>query len=164
MSYLSYTGPGLNKIQRKVNDAWIRRKLGAKGIFIIISFIVVALIVDTSIVRISAFTGGLISAESSIAIFTGIALIFVVGQYLILGFVKRKINESIKGEQRYLNVIYKVVFIIQYVLIAIFGALILQMVFTSSYNVLFLEVVIWINYVLGICSVRISFATVSLVV
>ena len=35
-------------------------------------------------------------------------------------------------------------------MIAIFGALILQMVFTSSYNVLFLEVVIWINYVLGI--------------
>lgn len=150
MLNLSYSGPGLNKMQRKVNDAWIRRKLGTKGIFIIICFIVIALIVDTSIVRISAFTGGLRSAESSIAIFTGMALIFAVGQYVILGFIRRRNHESIAYHKLWLSVIHKAVSIVLYALIAIFGALILQMVFTSSYNVLFLEVVIWINYVLSI--------------
>jgi hypothetical protein len=137
-------------MQRKVNDAWIRRKLGTKGIFIIICFIVVALIVDTSIVKISAFTGGLRSAESSIAIFTGMALIFAIGQYVILGFIRRRNHESIAYYKLWLSVIHKAVSIILYALIVIFGALILQMVFTLSYNVLFLEVVIWINYILGI--------------
>ena len=94
--HISYSGPGLNKMQRKVYDTWIHRKLGAKGIFIMICFIVVALVVDTSIVKISAFTGGLRSAESSIAIFTGMALIFAVGQYVILGFIRTRNHESIR--------------------------------------------------------------------
>jgi hypothetical protein len=55
--------------------------LGSRGIFILASFIIIAMIVDTSIVKISAFTGGLSSSGGSIvAIFTAMALIFSVGQ------------------------------------------------------------------------------------
>ncbi|OLD41736.1 MAG: hypothetical protein AUI60_00680 [Thaumarchaeota archaeon 13_1_40CM_2_39_4] len=62
-----------------------QRRIGSKGIFILISFIVITLIVDTSIVKISANTGGLSSADSGIAIFAVMGVIFAVGQYLILG-------------------------------------------------------------------------------
>jgi hypothetical protein len=77
-------------------------------------------------------------------------VIFAVGQYLILGFVRRVNENNGSNERLRLSAIGKVVSIIQYALIAIFASLILQMLFTSSYNVLFLEVVIWINYILAI--------------
>jgi hypothetical protein len=128
----------------------LHSKIGSKGIFIIVSFIIVALIVDTSIVKLSAITGGLSSAGSSIGIFAIMTVIFAVGQYLILGFVRSVGEKNSSNEKLRLSAIGKIVSIIQYVLIAIFASLILQMLFASSYNVLFLEVVIWISYILAI--------------
>src|SRR5438874_455955 len=120
------------------------------SIFIIISFIAIALIIDTSIVKISAFTGGLNSTWSSIAIFTGMALIFGIGQYIILGSIRRKKYDTSPNEKLRFSGIHKSVSIILYTTLAIFGALILQMVFTSTYNVVFVAVVVWINYLLAI--------------
>lgn len=124
-------------------------ELGSKSIFVIISFIIIALIIDTSIVKIAAFTGGLSNTQSSIAIFTCMALVFGVGQYVIMGFIRRN-HEGTPYVRLGLSRIHRFVSIILYALIAIFGALILQMVFTASYHVLFIEVVVWINYVLAI--------------
>jgi len=131
----------LNKFQSKI---------GTKGIFITVSFIVIVLIVDTSIVRISAITGGLSSTGPGTAIFILFATTFAVGQYLILGFVRKRNEENRSIERLRLNIIHKSVSIIQYVLIAIFVILILQMLFTSSYDLRFLELVILINYILAI--------------
>ncbi|MDP9288306.1 MAG: hypothetical protein M3P08_08925 [Thermoproteota archaeon] len=125
-------------------------KIGSKGIFVLLCFIIIVLIVDTSIVKISAITGGLSSTGSSIAIFAVLSVIFAVGQYFILGFVKSDNGKNGSNERLRLSTIGKVVSIIQYALIAIFASLILQMLFTSSYNVLFLEFVIWISYILAI--------------
>jgi hypothetical protein len=131
----------LNKFQNKI---------GSKGIFILVSFIIVALIVDTSIFKFSAITGGLSSTDSSIAIFVVMSVIFAVGQYFILGFVRRGTQKNSSNERLRLSTIGKVVSIIQYALIAIFASIILEMLFTSSYNVLFIEIVIWMNYILAI--------------
>jgi hypothetical protein len=139
------------KAQREIGINHIHDMLGSKGIFILVSFIIIVLIVDTSVVKISAFIGGLASPASSFTIFTAMALIFSVGQYLILSFVRTRIHGAgTQHESKLLSGLYKLVVIIQYVLIVILGALILQMVFTSSYNTIFLKVVIWINYVLAI--------------
>jgi hypothetical protein len=78
------------------------------------------------------------------------SIIFAVGQYFIFGFVTRGTGKNSSNEKLRLSVIGKVVSVIQYALIAIFASLILQMLFTSSYNVVFLEIVIWINYILAI--------------
>ena len=143
----------------------MRLTLGSKGIFILVSLIVILLIIDTSVVKISAFIGGLASPTSSVAIFTVMALISSVGQYLILSYIRTRNREaSAQYGSKLLSGLYKLVATIQYALIVILGALILQMVFTSSYNTLFLEVVIWINYVLSYRIIGISFATVSFMV
>jgi hypothetical protein len=137
------------KAQGKVG---INRDHGAptsKTIFILVSFIIVALIVDTSIVKISAFTGGLSSTSSGIAIFTVMALIYSVAQYFILVFVRRNQKSNVYSDI-HLSVLYKCISAIQYVLIVIFAALILQMVFTASYNTLLVELVTWINYIVAI--------------
>ena len=138
------------KAQREIGIDHMHGMLGSKGIFILISFIIVILIVDTSVVKISAFIGGLTSPASSVTVFTTMAIIFSVGQYLILSFVRTRIHAGTQYDNKLLNRLYKLVVIIQYALIVILGALILQMVLTSSYNTIFLEVVIWINYVLAI--------------
>ena len=125
--------------------------LGSKGFFILVSFIIFLLIVDTSIVKISTFVGGLASPNLGVAIFIGMALIFSVGQYLVLYFVRSGNREtSAWYNSKFLNGLHKLVETVQYTLIVILSALILQMVFASSYNTIFLEVVIWINYILAI--------------
>ena len=125
-------------------------KLSNRFVFIVVSLIIIAIIVDTSIIKISGFTRDRPSPSVDIIIFTFMVLVYTVGQYLILGFVKRKINESISGEQRYLNIIYKVVSIIQYVLIAILVSIILQMIITSGYDILLVKLVICISYIISI--------------
>ena len=123
--------------------------LGSKVIFILISFIIILTILDTSIVKVSAFTGGLASSTSSILLFTAMAVTFSVGQYFILSFVRARTQTA-----QYMNARFRrlnqLVVTTQYVLIAILAALIVQMISTSSYYTFFLEVVIWINYVLCI--------------
>ena len=137
------------KERRGVNH--IHGPLGSKGIFILVSLIIVLLIVDTSVVKVSALIGGLSSPTSSAAIFIAMALIFSVAQYLILSYVRTRNREaSTQYDSKLLSGLYKLVTMIQYALIVILGVLILQMVFTSSYNTLFLEIVIWINYILAI--------------
>lgn len=122
--------------------------LGSKSVFILVLLIIVLMVVDTSIVKVSTFSGGLASPASSVTIFTAISLVFSVGQYLILSYVKARYRERrTQYESALLNTIFKLVVIIQYALVAILGSLILQMVFTSRYNTFFLEFVIWINYV-----------------
>jgi hypothetical protein len=135
------------KAQREIGVNHMHGVIGSKGIFILVFFVIIVLIVDTSIIKISAFIG---SPASSVTIFAAMALIFSVGQYLILSFVRTRNREGTQHDSKLLSSLHKLVAIIQYVLIVILGSLILQMVFTSSYNTFFLEVIIWINYTLAI--------------
>jgi hypothetical protein len=77
-------------------------------------------------------------------------LVFAVGQYVILAFVKQGYKDregKIGGLKQYdLDWIDKVATITQYVLIAILVFTILQMLFTSSYHILILKATIFISY------------------
>jgi hypothetical protein len=126
------------------------QKLGSTGIFLIIFFIIIAIIVDTSIVSIATSAGGLRSSVSDIALFTFMVLVFAVGQYIILAFVKQGYKDKerkIGGLKDHgLDRIDKTVTITQYALIAILVSTILQMLFMSSYHVIVLRATIFISY------------------
>ena len=77
------------------------------------------------------------------------AITFSVSQYFILSFVRAR-NQSAQHMSARFRRLNQLVVTTQYVLIAILAALIVQMIFTSSYYTFFLEVVIWMNYVLCI--------------
>jgi hypothetical protein len=125
-------------------------RLGSTGIFIIIIFIIIAIIVDTSIVSIATSAGGLRSSVSDIALFIFMVLVFAVGQYVVLAFVKREYKDKegkIGGLKHHgLHWIDKTVTITQYALIAILVSTILQMSFMSSYHNLVLNATIFISY------------------
>jgi hypothetical protein len=77
-------------------------------------------------------------------------LVFTVGQYVILAFVKQGYKDKegkIRGlKQHDVDWIDKVVSITQYALIAILVFTILQMLFMSSYHILILKATIFISY------------------
>ena len=110
------------------------------------SIMVVASIVDTSIVRLSAFTGGLAPNWNLIA-FSILVLIYSVGQYVILNFIKEKIEIS---KIKPANTIHKIVSIIQWIIISMLVIIVLQMIFTSSYSLLFLKLIALISCGLSI--------------
>jgi hypothetical protein len=103
----------------------------------------------TSIIKISAFTGGLSPQGLYVEIFTVMTVIFGVGQYFILYLTKHKYKENIVSSKLKLNTIDKIVCAIQYLLLAILVSVILQMLLTTSYNIFFTVAVIWITYSLA---------------
>ncbi len=110
------------------------------------SVMVVASIVDTSIVRLSAFTGGL-APNWNLITFSVLVLIYSVGQYVILNFIKEKIEIS---KIKPANTIHKIVSMIQWIMISMLVIIVLQMIFTSSYSLLLLKLIALISCGLSI--------------
>lgn len=126
------------------------QKYSGKQIFIVVSVVIVALLLDTLVIRISDLT---LKSTSSwlIGLFTIIAGISLVGQNLILRFIKHKVNESTFTQKSLsLNSIYKVVVVAHYVLAAILVFVIFQMLIASQYDVVLLSISTTISYVFAI--------------
>src|SRR6266516_2266110 len=118
------------------------RSPSSKSTFVIICLMIIAIIIDTSIPSIALFTGGVGSSNMDVGIFTILVLVYTFGQITILGFIKRK-SESVKSSV--LKITQKFVSIIQLCLIVLLFIIILQMVLTTSYDILFLKAVVWVN-------------------
>jgi hypothetical protein len=125
-------------------------KDSGKRAFIVVSIIFITLLLDTSIIRISDLT--LKSTSSwTIGFFAIIAAISLVGQNLILRFIKQKVDESTAVQKSLrLNSMYKVAVTVHYILAAILLFVILEMLMTSRYDVVLLTTAITISYVFAI--------------
>jgi hypothetical protein len=111
-----------------------------------LSIVIAASIIDTSIIKLSVFTGGM-APLWNIVTFSMLVVIYALGQFIILRFITRKIEISkISSVYSISNVIST----IQYFLIAVLVFIILQMIFTSSYSLILLEIVVWTNCGLSI--------------
>lgn len=126
------------------------QKYSGKQLFIIVSVVTVVLLLDTSIIRISDLT--LKSTSSwTLGLFAIIAGISLVGQNLILRLIKQKVNESVAAQKSLpLNSIHKAAVTVHYVLAALLVFVILQMLITSSYDVVLLSTGVIISYVFAI--------------
>jgi hypothetical protein len=121
-----------------------------KQIFIVVSIVVVAILLDTLIIRISDLTLKSTSSwiVASFAIISGISF---VGQNLILRFIKQNIDKSTALQKSLrLDSIYKMAVTVHYVLAAILVFVILQMLITSRYDVVLLNSALTISYAFAI--------------
>ena len=126
------------------------QKYRGKQIFIVVSIVMVVILLDTTIIRVSDLT---LKSTSSwpVSLFTIIAGISLAGQNLILRFIKQKVDKGPAAQKSlHLNSLYKVAAIVHYVLAAILVFVILQMLITSRYNVVLLIATIIISYVFAI--------------
>lgn len=123
--------------------------IGSKSIFIVMIVIVIAIIVDHSIVGIATSAGGMRSSVQDITLFTIMVLIFAIGQYVILRFVERKYldgaNKSPITKTR-IHWIHRITVFLQYALVAILASVIFQISFLSSYHIYSLILAILISY------------------
>jgi hypothetical protein len=115
---------------------------------VIISIVFCSLITDISLSNISDVVS--LSTSWSFAVFITIAIIYVVGQGLILEFVKQK-TKRIRMKSPQFNKLTTIMTIVQYILAAIIILIILQ-IFVKSY---------YYTYTLSL-SLSISYATASI--
>ena len=124
------------------------QKHGGKLIFIIVSVMVIAVLFDTVIMRISELT---LKSTSSLplSLFAIIAAVSLIGQNLILRFIQQKPDENTAitaYKNLSLNLIYKIAVTVHYVLVALIVFVILQMLITSRFDVMILTAAITISY------------------
>ena len=115
--------------------------------------IVVTVIIDNSIVGTATSAGGMRSSLSNIALFTIMVLVFAVGQYVILRFVKSKFLDRAdetgitKSHGRWID---RITIFLQYALVVILASVVFQIAFISSYHIYSLILAILISYGLSI--------------
>jgi len=100
-------------------------------LFATVCVVIVSILIDTSIVKTSVYSGGLQGCTADILLFTIISLIYAMGQYVI---VKATIlRERIRT--RTMVIVDKSAVILQYILIAILLFTIIQMInFKLQFN------------------------------
>jgi signal transduction histidine kinase len=106
----------------------------SRKFLVIISIVVSLLIIDISLSNISDLIS--VSTTWGFVAFIAIAIVYAVGQYLILDFVKQK-SKSIRLKSPYFNKLSTIITIVQYVLTAIIIFIILQ-IFLNSYYYTFM--------------------------
>jgi signal transduction histidine kinase len=97
--------------------------------FIVISIVVSSLIIDSSLSNISDIIR--VSTNWGFSAFISVAIVYAIGQYLVLEFVKQR-SMGIRTKSPHFNSLSTVVTIVQYVLTAIILFVILQ-IFLNSY-------------------------------
>lgn len=105
--------------------------------------------VDTSLNKISDLFTGQMPLGWRFSVFAVIGAIYLAGQFLVLGFVKRKSQEIGAKEKLHLKLIHKMVIIIQCSLTATLLFVVLEMFTLSFYNVGALIVAMAISYILA---------------
>ncbi|MDQ3840631.1 MAG: hypothetical protein M3297_15350 [Thermoproteota archaeon] len=117
--------------------------------FVIISIIASSLIIDTSLGNISDIVR--VSTSWGFSAFIAIVIVYAVGQYLVLEFVKQRSRE-IRRKSPHFNKLSTIVTIVQYILTAIIVSVILQMFLNSFY---YTSMLIW--------NLSISYAVASII-
>jgi hypothetical protein len=140
--------------------------VGNRTFFLIAVLLITTLIVDTALERISDLLGAQSSDYTSrIILFIAITLvIYTIGQYLLLSFIKRRNDEIVQtltreggttipptksSKNKFLSritLLYKTVLMVQCVLTAVIVSIILSMIFASYYYTSFLIISTAISY------------------
>jgi hypothetical protein len=132
---------------KKMGQANIISNNEGRTVFIVLAISMVVLVVDTSIVKIYRLITTPIFLEWDIATFIVITSVYAIAQFVLLKKVRNKIETT---KQFHLNIVHKIVSLIQYILIGLLAFVILQLILNSAYNVAIVAAAITISYILSI--------------
>jgi hypothetical protein len=90
------------------------------------------------------------SSVSILGVFAAFFLVYAIGQYFILAFIKKKNILNPAARKKGFNVLEFMVIIAQCGMMAVILIIILQMTFTRAYNIFLFDSVIYISYTLSI--------------
>ena len=86
----------------------------------------------------------------NILVFISVAIVYIVGQYFILKYVRKASKDFRSIEKFHFSIIHKITMGIQYALIGVLFVVTLQMITYSYYSIRLLITSIWISYALAI--------------
>src|SRR3954451_3394656 len=110
-------------------------------LFVIFTIIVITvLIADTALSKVSDILGKRSYLGWSTAVYISLNCAFVVSQVFLLRFAKKKITQLGINKVPHLKLLHSMVTITQYLLVAIIIFLNYQIIVTSHYNVVVIEV------------------------
>src|SRR5690349_13760174 len=121
-----------------------------KLIFAVVLIVVFAVIADTSLIKTSVLITTESGSSTRIDLFIAILLMIIIGQFLILAFVRWKTSEIREKNKLHINTIHKIITISQCILTVILVIIILQIILTSQYNINLLIAATAISYSLAI--------------
>jgi hypothetical protein len=107
------------------------------------------LIIDSSIVKVSVYTGGLYPTQTYALLFIILVLVYSLVQQLILNFVRVKTKQAKIRTKTHLSTIFNIVSGIQYLIIFLLVTIVFQIIFTSTYNLGLLRSILYCSFLLG---------------
>lgn len=113
---------------------------------IVVSIIVAILAVDVSLSSITSITS--MAYIWGVAAFTITVVTYGIGQYFILQFVKAK-SKNVRVNSAFFRILTSTVLIVQYIITAIFGLLVLQILLNWYYSTVILNLGSTITYALA---------------
>jgi hypothetical protein len=116
-----------------------------KKLFALMLTVIVTLTVESQIGYVTDFIPEQLSSGMGITVFIVIAAVFVVTQYIILGYV-RQLNKETKDRISHLQLLQTGVSIGQYILLAVIALVILQILLIHEYSILSLYITYAISY------------------
>jgi hypothetical protein len=124
---------------------------GNRAIFVVVVIVIGASMTDIYFNKLFSYGSDYQSSfQLGIPTFLILGIVYVVGQHLILQFIKNKSKLIRTKKQLQFNIIHKAVYWIQYGLAALLVFFILEMVTTSAYSTVLLTVAIVLSYTLSI--------------
>ena len=109
------------------------RKSSNSRLYLVMYLLISALVADAVIVSVSDFLQDQIVSPAGTVLFMSTGFIFIIGQYVILQYIKRK-TRDVRSKFHYLDTLHKIVTVIQYSLCGIFILVILEMLIGSRYH------------------------------
>ena len=116
---------------------------------IIIAVVIAALIVDTLSLKVYDLYSKDPTSASRIFVFVIISLIYCIGQYIILKFIKIGSKEIKALEVLHFNSLHNVITIVQYILTVILVYVVLQILLTSQYSTAAISIAATISCILA---------------
>jgi len=135
------------KFQSLALEALVRNN---RSIFVLMSVIIIALMIDTLLVKIYPFATSFALTRWWILLFSFIVVIYAVGLNIVLKLVKRETHGARAKNKLHLPLIDNAVTVIQLGFAAILFLAIFEMIFTSSYTTLLLPIAAGASYALAI--------------
>lgn len=127
------------------------RFLVNRSLTLLISFVIIniLLIIDTSIVRISTFTGGMYPLESYMILFVIIYAAYATGNVIIIRLVTSQLHSTSANKSLLFKSFFAGITATQYVILLMIFILICQIITNKSYSVWILKSISYNSYLMG---------------
>jgi hypothetical protein len=109
-------------------------------VFIVISALVVGLVLEISLIRVSGFEN-VPDVPTNVKTFTALEILCLSSQVIILNFVHRKVRNFVSLNKRYLHIMHKAVMFTQLGIIALLLVILFEVTVTFRYHLILLEAV-----------------------